>query len=180
MSKTATLVKPSKSELKEHSGKKQPVATAGTFHGAGNVVAASSQKVECGLDLNDPWFGETVAEEAALPEPGKWYCIVKQIGIKRKVGSIIIPDSVQSDQQWSHGLCLVVRVGPAVYRGSKFRDMELDADKHGPKVGDIWTFQARQVRYRVKIDGEDYIEMPDDALVSRINPHELHRYSFMV
>ena len=127
--------------------------------------------------LDDPWLGETIPFEA-LPKPERFHILLKQVNIKRKVGSVLIPDSVQHDQQWSHGMGLVVALGPAVFQGQKFVDMGLSPET-GPQLGDIYWFEARAPR-RLKVDGELYLLIADDGLLAKFDRKHLDRMSFNI
>jgi co-chaperonin GroES (HSP10) len=128
--------------------------------------------------FDELWCGETVPLEA-IPEPERFHCVVKQVNLRRKVGSIVLPDQVVSDQEWSHGLAVVVKTGPAQYQGAKFADMGLSQEKHGLKQGDLVFFEARAPR-RMKVDGELYAFIPDDAVLGRFDRRHVHRVSFTI
>ncbi len=139
---------------------------------AAEAAAAKGQK---GLDLDDLFLGETVPLEA-LPDPERFYVLLKQVNLRKKIGSIEIPDTVLADQQWSHGMGLVVKTGPSVYRGTKFTDVGL-MPEDGPKPGDLYWFQAR-APMRLYIDSELYMLLSDDGLLAKFNRHELDRVRF--
>lgn len=130
------------------------------------------------VDMDDLWLGETMPDLEKIPEPQLWNVVVKQIAIKRKVGSILLPDQTISDQEWTHGMCLVVKTGPAVYRGRKFEDIGITPEM-GPKPGDVYKFRARHPE-RIKIDGETFIELPDDALSMKFDRRFLSSVSFKI
>lgn len=125
--------------------------------------------------FDDIFLGEHVPLEA-IPEPQRFNVFVKQINLRAKIGSIHIPDTVQADQQWSHGMGLVVKVGPSVYRGAKFEDVGLTPDM-GPQVGDIYWFLARAPQ-RIFVDNELYMLLADDALLAKFDRRQLDRVRF--
>ena len=128
-----------------------------------------------GLDLDDLLLGETVPLEA-LPDPERFYVLLKQVNIRKKIGNIEIPDTVLADQQWSHGMGLVVKVGPSSYRGAKFEDVGLRPE-NGPQPGDLYWFQAR-APMRLHIDNELYMLLSDDGLLAKFNRKHLDRVRF--
>lgn len=137
--------------------------------------------IQTSVDPDHPWLGEAVpldlmAKLQAMNAIHRFNLLVKRIDIKRKINGIHLPDSVVSDMQWLQGLGVVCVVGPAVYRGAKFEDVGLTPDM-APKVGDAIWFNAR-VPLKVKIDGVEYLAMPDDAILMTIPRDELHRFSF--
>lgn len=128
--------------------------------------------------VNDPWIGEHVTEEMLeAVDPKLWYVVVKQIGITEKTkGGILLTDQTVADMEWTMGLCIVCKLGPAVYKGPKFQDLGL-TPADGPQVGEVYRFQARNpTRYRLY--GETFIEVADDALTSRFSREHLHEVSF--
>lgn len=145
-----------------------------------NICAASGTPVVSGASgvcLTDKFLGEKIPLEAII-EPDRFYVVVKQVAIKQKIGSILMPTSAVDAQSWTHGMALVIKVGPSVYRGRKFEDVGLTPDD-GPKVGDVIYFEARTPR-RLKVDGEEYLLIPDDAIMGRFSREHLARTSFTV
>lgn len=127
---------------------------------------------------NDLWLGENVTQDMLdAVEPKLWYVVVKQVGIReRSAGGILYTDQTVADMEWTMGLCVVCKLGPAVYTGPKFQDLGL-TPADGPQVGDVYRFQARNpTRYRLY--GETFIEVADDALTSKFNRKHLHEVSF--
>lgn len=148
--------------------------------GVMSVPAVSADAVASG---EPDWLGEDVPPLAHIPDPKLWRVVVKQIGIKKKIVTasgheFLMPDQVVADQEWTHGMCIVVKVGPAVYRGKKFEDLGLTPED-GPQVGHIYSFEARQPK-RFKVDGVQLIELADDALSMQFHKDHLHRVSFQV
>lgn len=126
--------------------------------------------------LDDLWMGEHVPLEA-LPEPERFNVLIKQVNIKKVTAKgILIPETVQSDQQWSHGMGLVVKVGPSVFRGTKFLDVGLTPEM-GPAPGDIYWFQAR-APMRLFVDDELYMLLADDGLLAKFDRKQLSRVRF--
>ncbi len=126
--------------------------------------------------LDDFWMGEHVPLEA-LPEPERFNVLIKQVNIKKVTAKgILIPETVQSDQQWSHGMGLVVKVGPSVFRGTKFLDVGLTPEM-GPAPGDIYWFQAR-APMRLFVDDELYMLLADDGLLAKFDRKQLSRVRF--
>lgn len=122
--------------------------------------------------------GETVPVEALIPTPARYFLVIRQVGIKEKIGSLYIPDSAKDAQSYTHGLGIVLKVGPAAFKGRKFEDMGLDPALHAPKVGDIVQFQARGVPARFKVCDIDLIAIPDDAYYATVEPHQVPFVSF--
>lgn len=148
--------------------------------GVMSVPAVSADVIASG---EPDWLGEDVPPLAHIPNPKLWRVVVKQVGIKKKIKTasgfeLELPDQVVSDQEWTHGMCVVVKVGPAVYRGKKFEDIGVTPED-GPQVGQIYSFEARQPK-RFKIDGVQLIELADDALTMQFDKEHLHRVSFQV
>lgn len=135
------------------------------------------------IDLvKDKWLGERVTEEMidAL-RPQLWWVIVKQVGIKKEIvfkngQKLILTDQSVDEQQWAVGMCVVVKCGPAVYRGPKFEQIGLTPED-GPQPGKVYHFSARNPK-RYKVDGETFIEVPDDALTTEFNREQLHLVDF--
>ena len=112
----------------------------------------------------------------ALPNPERFNLIVKPVGIKRKVGSIILADQSVDAQEWTHGTALVCKVGPSVFRGQRFKDMGL-APSDGPKVGDLVYIMPRNPN-RFEVDGELYMLIADDGIYARLDPQHAHRIKY--
>jgi hypothetical protein len=128
------------------------------------TAAATTLKVSVDPDqLQDLYMGEPIADKVdALPMPERFNLIVAQVAIKKKVGSLILADQTIQDQQWTHGLVVVVKVGPSVFKGKRFEDMGLSSDD-APQVGDM------------------FFEVPDDAILARWTREQrqhLHRIGF--
>ena len=129
------------------------------------------------LDTSKPWHGEEIPDERFIPEPDRFLLLVKQLGIKRKIGSIELPDQLVDAQSYTHGMGLVVKVGPCVYKGRKFEDMGA-TEEMGPKVGDIVTFEARGAPRRIWIKGVELLFIMDDQITSRPTPEQVPHISF--
>jgi hypothetical protein len=147
------------------------------------TTANPKPKVEVANDLGSLFLGEDLPPLDWIPDPDRFMLLVTQIAIKKKVGLLHLPDQTIADQEWNHGLGLVVKVGPAVYKGQRFRDMGLD-ESHAPKVGDVILFQARTPN-RIKVEmpsGGDrlFLEIADDALLGRVKREHMHRIKFQV
>jgi co-chaperonin GroES (HSP10) len=108
----------------------------------------------------------------------RFYLLIKHVEIKRKIGSLLMPDQVVSGQEWNHGLAEVVMVGPAAFKGTRFADMGL-TEANAPKPGEYIIFQSR-APLRFKIDGELYLVIADDGFVARVKHEHAHRISFQV
>lgn len=121
--------------------------------------------------------GETVPVDELLPKPARYFLIVKQVGVKEKIGSIYMPDSAKDAQSYTHGLAIVLRMGPATFKGRKFEDMGLGADE-APKVGDIVQFQARSVPAKFRVCDIDLMAIPDDSYYATVEPHQIPFISF--
>jgi hypothetical protein len=104
--------------------------------------------------------------------------LLKPVGIKRRKGAIIFSDQTIDDQYWTHGLGRVAKLGPSVYRGKRFADLGLSPED-APPVGAVVNYNARTPR-RVKIDGEVFIIVNDDAIGLRIDPAQAHRITFHI
>jgi hypothetical protein len=145
------------------------------------TAAATTLKVSVDPDqLQDLYMGEPIADKVdALPMPERFNLIVAQVAIKKKVGSLILADQTIQDQQWTHGLVVVVKVGPSVFKGKRFEDMGLSPDD-APQVGDIlWVSSKTPNRFTV--DRYTFFEVPDDAILARWTREQrqhLHRIGF--
>lgn len=130
--------------------------------------------------IDDPWMGEDIPEAALKGLKVKlWHCVVKQIGIRRKSkGGLILPDQTVADQEWTHGLCMVVKAGPACYRGKKFEDLGIEPED-APKPGELYLFTARSPE-RIKVADETFILVPDDALKVRVDRKYINDISFKI
>mgnify|MGYP001179290597 CR=1 FL=1 len=126
---------------------------------------------------NDYW-DKPVPDLAAIPDPERYYMIVRQVGKKRKIGSIILSEQTVADQDWTHGAAVVVKLGPSVYRGRKYEDMGL-TPADAPQPGTLVMFEARSPK-RIKIDGELYLIIADDATFARPSLAELGRLAFTI
>ncbi len=145
------------------------------------VALKPAGAIQSSIDVGHPWLGEDVPDALVkklqdMRAVHRFNILVKRVDIKRKVGSVYIPDSVAADMQWLQGLGVVVVVGPSVYRGQKFEDVGLSPDD-APKVGDAVWFNAR-VPQKIKMDGIEFLLLPDDALLMTIPREDLHRFSF--
>jgi hypothetical protein len=112
----------------------------------------------------------------ALPYPERFNLIVKPVGVKKKVGSIILADQTVDAQQWTHGTAVVCKVGPSVFRGQRFKDMGLGPED-GPKVGDLVYIMPRNPN-RFEVDGELYMLIADDGIYARLDPAHAHRITY--
>lgn len=122
------------------------------------------------------YWDKAVPALAHIPNPQRWYMIVRQIGKKRKVGSIILTEQAVDDQDWTHGAAVVIKTGPSVYRGRKYEEIGL-APSDAPQPGEIVLFEARAPR-RIWIDGEVYLIIADDAVHSTVDLESLKHVSF--
>lgn len=121
--------------------------------------------------------GEVVPVEKITPNPARYFVIVRQLGIKEKIGSIFVPDAAKDAQSWTHGLGVVLKVGPSAYRGRKMEDLGLgEADR--PQRGDIIQFQARGVPTRFKVKDIELLALPDDAYYATVEPDQVPYVSF--
>ena len=127
--------------------------------------------------VTDMWLGEKVPLEA-IPDPDRFNLIIKQVEIKKMFGSIIAPTAVVDGQSWTHGMAIVVKCGPSVYRGRKFEDMGLGPDD-GPKVHDVIFYESRAPK-RFKVDGEEFLIIADDAVLARFDRKHLNRIGFSI
>ena len=154
-------------------------------HVARSAIAAAAEKqagaIQTDVDAGHPWLGEDIptdlmAKLQTMRAMHRFNLLVKRIEVKAKIGAIHIPDSARHDMNWLQGLGIVCASGPSVYRGAKFDDVGLTQDD-APKVGDAIWFNAR-VPLKVKIDGVEYLALPDDAILMTIPRDEIHRFSF--
>lgn len=104
--------------------------------------------------------------------------IVAPIGVRKKIGSILLPDKAVDDQKWYHGLGQVKWVGEAVYKGRRFEDMGLTPDD-GLKVGDLVYYNARSPA-RFKVDGKLYVILTDDSISMVFDRDGIDRLNFML
>jgi hypothetical protein len=128
------------------------------------------------VDLVDRDGKDLAIPLEALPYPERFNLIVKPVGIKRKVGSIILADQTVDAQQWTHGTAVVCKVGPSVFRGQRFKDMGLGPED-GPKVGDLVYIMPRNPN-RFEVDGELYMLIADDGIFARLDPKHAHRITY--
>lgn len=124
---------------------------------------------------DDIFMGEKVPLEA-IPDPQRFHVVLKQYNLRSKIGSVLLPETAVADRQWSHGMGIVVKVGPSVYRGAKFEDVGLTPEM-GPQVGELYWFSAR-APMRILVDGELYLLMSDDALLGKFNKNHINRVRF--
>lgn len=111
-----------------------------------------------------------------LPRPKRWYMLVRQIGQKRKVRGLLLPQQMVDDQDWTHGAAVVIKLGPSVYRGRKYEELGLTPED-APKVGEIVYFEARSPR-RIWHKGQCYLIIADDATHSDDDLENLDDISF--
>ena len=147
------------------------------------IAAAEKQAgaIQTNVDADHPWLGEDIPTDLmeklqATRAMHRFNLLVKRIEVKSKIGAIHIPDSARHDMNWLQGLGIVCASGPSVYKGAKFDDVGLTQDD-APKVGDAIWFNAR-VPLKVKIDGVEYLALPDDAILMTIPRDEIHRFTF--
>lgn len=112
----------------------------------------------------------------ALPDPERFNLIVKPVGIKRMVGKIILADQTVDAQEWTHGTVVVCKVGPAVFKGHRFKDMGIH-HTDAPKVGDLLYVMPRTPN-RFKVDGQIYFLVADDGIFARLDPKHAHRIEY--
>jgi hypothetical protein len=127
--------------------------------------------------ITDMFHGAEVPALMHVPEPERYYIAVAQYKIKKRVGSILLPDSAVDAQGWTHGLAVVLKVGPCAFKGRKMEDLGLSPD-NAPQVGDIVCYTARVVPSRLKVDGIDVMYIPDDAPYARVSPEMAPHISF--
>ena len=144
-----------------------------------NKIADPNEEIDL---VNDKWLGENITDDMIKAlKPKLWWVIVKQVGIRDAITfksghKLILTDQAIEDQQWLVGMCVVVKVGPAVYKGRKYEEYGLTPED-GPQPGDVYHFSARNPK-RYKVDGETFIEVPDDALTTEFNREQLHLIDF--
>lgn len=129
------------------------------------------------VTISEALHGEKIPELRFIPEPARYYIILRQLGIKEKIGSLYLPDSAKDAQSWTHGLGIVLKVGPAAFKGRKFEDMGLTHEQ-APKHGDIVQFQARGVPTRFKVQDIELLAIPDDAYYATVSPEQVPFISF--
>lgn len=133
-------------------------------------------------DLRDRWLGEDVAPDWLLARVKleRYQILVRQLGIKKRIGTIIVPDSVVDSQRWTHGLVMVIKLGPGVYAGKRFEDMGLSRDD-APKPGDVWAIESRiSASRRCDLLGSEYFILPDDCGFMRIERDAAHLVTYKV
>jgi hypothetical protein len=137
-------------------------------------------KVVPANDLDDLWMGEPIAHLLeAVPTPDRFYMLVTQVKIREKVGSIILPGTAVKDQDWTHGLGIVVKVGPAVYKGRRFADIGLD-ESDGFTPGDLVLFNAGASPNRIYVDDRLFLMITDDSVRARPKREHAHRIKFTI
>lgn len=129
------------------------------------------------LKKDDPFHGAEVPELWKIPSPARWNIVIRQLGIKEKIGSLYMPDSVKDAQSYTHGMGVVLKVGASVFRGKKYEDLGLSPDD-GPKPGDIVCFRAHSAPTRFKVDGIELMVIPDDAYYATVSPEQADFISF--
>ncbi len=130
------------------------------------------------FDVADKWLGEAVPDLDKIPAPDRYYLCVKQIQIQTKTASgIIIPDQTVDAQTWTHGLAIVLAVGPSSYKGRKMEDLGLSSED-APQVGTIICFRCRGAPERFKVQGVEVMYIPDDAPYARPTPEQVPFISF--
>jgi len=122
------------------------------------------------------WHGEEVPDMTGI-DVAKWGMAIKQVGLKKKIGSIHLPEQLQDAQGYTHGLGIVLKLGPSCFRGKKCEDLGITPE-NSAKVGDIILFQAATVPRRIKVDGIEILFINDDAYYGTVEPSEIHRISF--
>lgn len=125
----------------------------------------------------DQFHGADVPVLEHVPDPERYYLAVAQYKVKKKVGSILLPDSAVDAQGWTHGLAVVLKVGPCAFKGRKMEDLGLSPE-NAPKVGDIVCYTARVVPSRLKVDGIEVMYIPDDAPYARVTPAQAQFVTF--
>ena len=147
------------------------------------MADGSGPSIELDNDLDKLFLGEELPPLEWIPDPDRFLLTITQVAIKKKIGALILPDQTVADQQWNHGLGLVVKVGPSVYQGQRFKDMGLD-ESHAPKVGDLVLFQAKTPnRLDVALPGGGwrlFLQIADDAILGRVKREHMHRVKFQV
>jgi co-chaperonin GroES (HSP10) len=146
--------------------------------GAVTVTPTPLKRKIVGID--DLWFGEKVPVDVLeRVKLERFQVLVKQVNVKEmSAGGILLPDQAKDDQTWTHGMCQICALGPSVYRGRKYVDMDL-TPRDAPKVGEVFWFNARAPQ-RIKIDGITFMAIPDDGLVMRIAREDINRVSFTI
>jgi hypothetical protein len=129
------------------------------------------------LPGGDRFHGATVPNLDKVPDPERWNLCIRQLGIKEKIGSLYIPDSVKDAQSYTHGMGVVLKVGKCVYRGRKYEDLGLTPED-GPQVGDIICFRAHTAPTRLKVQDIEVMYIPDDAFYARATPDMVDSISF--
>lgn len=133
-------------------------------------------------DLTDKWLGEPVAPDWLLARfhLERYQILVRQLGIKRKIGTLIMPDQVVDAQRWTHGLVLIVKCGPGVFAGKRFEDMGLSVED-APKPGDVCGVESRIAASRRNyLLGQEYFILPDDCGFFRIDREVAHLVDYKV
>lgn len=136
-----------------------------------------AQRKHFEVDLFAAFKGEKFPDLRHVPEPARYYLIIRQLGIKEKIGSVLLPDSAKDAQSYTHGVGVVLKVGPAAFKGRKFEDMGL-TNEQGPKPGDVVQFQARGVPTRFKVQDIELLAIPDDAYYATVLPEQVPYVSF--
>ena len=111
-----------------------------------------------------------------VPVPHRFLIALMPVDIKARVGSIILPDSAIDAQLWLNGLGKVCAVGPGVYRGRRFAEMDL-GPADAPKVGDIVIYNAKSPN-RLIVSGKTLIYVADDAISATVDPDLAHLVQF--
>lgn len=117
---------------------------------------------DLGIDLDNFDKEAEIAKFGDVPMP-LWNILIRLYTTPKKVGALILPDTMHDNQKYHVCTGLVVKIAPGAYKDARYKDT-------GPacKVGD-WVVIARHSGLRLEYEGmpifivkEDAIEMPTD------------------
>lgn len=123
---------------------------------------------------SESWFSEDgEVDPSPLPKVCGYNILVKPLGVKKKVGSIHLPESVRDEAQALTNVGRVLVTGPEAYQGDRFTSQEPWC-----KVGDYVVFQKfRGVKILFK--NTPLTLLADDEVLMVVNkPDEINSSFF--
>lgn len=135
------------------------------------------------FDGDKSWItDDEIPDPTPLPTPFTYHLIVRPVALKKKQGSLLLPDSVVDDAQYLTNVGRVVSMGPtafidpdAVNKGNNNPHGKFGT-KPPVKVGDyvVW---GKHRGVKIKVKGVSLVVLNDDELVLRVDdPNDLNPY----
>jgi co-chaperonin GroES (HSP10) len=122
------------------------------------MISESNEKMEdLGIDLKTFSKEEEIKKFDGF-EPQGWNVIIRLYTKTKKVGSLIMPDSVHEEQQYQGCVGLVVKKSKGAYNDPRY-------ERTGDwcQVGD-WVVFPRHAGYRVTYNGMPVFVLKEDAI----------------